>query len=56
MLMYVDDIICVGMVVDIEEDIGRCTKICTRLLDPDTVATDWTEPESPVEAIESDMS
>ena len=55
-LMYVDDIICVGMVGDIEEDIGRCTEICIRLLDPDTVTTDWTRPGSSGDAIESDMS
>jgi hypothetical protein len=56
MLMYVDDIICVGMVGDIVEDVGRCTKVCIRLLDPDTVATDSTRSGSPVGAIGSDMS
>jgi hypothetical protein len=38
--MYVDDITCNGMVGDIEEDIGRCTKVSIRLLDTDTVTTD----------------
>jgi hypothetical protein len=38
--MNVDDIICDGMVGDIEEDIGRYTEVCIRLLGTDTVATD----------------
>ena len=54
-LTYVDDIIREGMVGDNQEDIRSCTKVCIRLLGTDTVATDWTRPGSPVEAIGSDM-
>ena len=50
-LMYVDDIIGIGMAGDIEEDIKRCTEVCTKLLGPEAVATEKTEVGSRVEVI-----
>ena len=50
-LMYVDDVIGVGLATDIEEDIRLCTEACTQLLGPDAVATEKTEHGLRVEVI-----
>jgi hypothetical protein len=50
-LMYVDDVIGIDMLADIEEDIKRCTEVCTKLRGPDAVATEKTEAGSRVEVI-----
>lgn len=49
--MYVDDVIGVGLVTDISEDIIACEEVCTQMLGPDAVATEKTESGPRVEII-----
>ena len=42
-LMYVDDVIGVGLAIDIDEDIQTCSEVCTDLLGPNAVAAEKTE-------------
>lgn len=49
--MYVDDIIGIGFVEDINADIVRATEICTDLLGPNAIATDKTEKGTRLEII-----